>query len=180
MHMEDRSVKTVAQSRTEQIQILMPEHINGYQRLFGGKLMEWIDVVAAVAARRHSGYNVTTASVSQLEFKKAAYVNSTIVLKAQLTYVGTTSMEVRVDTFVEYLNGSQEMINRAYLVMVALDENDNPIPVPALRCETREEELEWEAARRRRAFYKENKLRLSPEKEEKRHSKTFEEENNNG
>ena len=180
MHMEDRSVKTVAQSRTEQIQILMPEHINGYQRLFGGKLMEWIDVVAAVAARRHSGYNVTTASVSQLEFKKAAYVNSTIVLKAQLTYVGTTSMEVRVDTFVEYLNGSQEMINRAYLVMVALDENDNPIPVPMLRCETHEEELEWEAARRRRAFYKENKLRLSPEKEEKRHSKTFEVENNNG
>ena len=109
MQIEDRPVKTVAQSRTEQIQILMPEHINGYQRLFGGKLMEWIDVVAAVAARRHSGCNVTTASVSQLEFTKAAYVNSTIVLKAQLTYVGTTSMEVRVDTFVEHLNGSQEI-----------------------------------------------------------------------
>lgn len=182
MHMEDRSVKTVAQSRTEQIQILMPEHINGYQRLFGGKLMEWIDVVAAVAARRHSGYNVTTASVSQLEFKKAAYVNSTIVLKAQLTYVGTTSMEVRVDTFVEYLNGSQEMINRAYLVMVALDENDNPIPVPMLRCEARtKKSLNGKPLPgRRRAFYKENKLRLSPEKEKKRHSKTFEEENNNG
>ena len=58
MNHEERSVKTVAQSRTEQIQILMPEHINGYQRLFGGKLMEWIDVVAAVAARRHSGHNV--------------------------------------------------------------------------------------------------------------------------
>ena len=69
MHMEDRSVKTVAQSRTEQIQILMPEHINGYQRLFGGKLMEWIDVVAGVVARRHSNSEVTTASVDNLQFK---------------------------------------------------------------------------------------------------------------
>ena len=179
MQIEDRPVKTVAQSRTEQIQILMPEHINGYQRLFGGKLMEWIDVVAAVAARRHSGCNVTTASVSQLEFTKAEYVNSTIVLKAQLTYVGTTSMEVRVDTFVEHLNGSQEMINRAYLVMVALDENDNPVPVPMLRCETREEELEWEAARRRRAFRKENKLHYVSIKKEK-HRRTMEEELFNG
>ena len=158
MNHEERSVKTVAQSRTEQIQILMPEHINGYQRLFGGKLMEWIDVVAAVAARRHSGHNVTTASISQLEFKAPAYVNNTIVLKAQLTYVGRTSMEVRVDTFVEHLDGSETMINRAYLVMVSLDENDTPVPVPLLRCETAEEEFEWEAARRRRAFRKENSL----------------------
>lgn len=160
MEFEERTVKTVSQSRTEQIQILMPEHINGYQRLFGGKLMEWIDVVAAVAARRHSGCNVTTASVSQLEFQKPAYVNDTVVLKAQLTYVGRTSMEVRVDTFVEELDGSQELINRAYLVMVALDENDQPIPVPALRCETRDEELEWEAARQRRAFQRASKMRL--------------------
>ena len=60
---ENQTPKTVAQTRTEQIQILMPEHINGYKRLFGGKLMEWIDVVAAVAARRHSNRNVTTAAV---------------------------------------------------------------------------------------------------------------------
>ena len=160
MQFEDRPVKTVAQSRTEQIQILMPEHINGYSRLFGGKLMEWIDVVAAVAARRHSGCNVTTASVSQLEFKKPAHVNDTIVLKAEVTYVGRTSMEVRVDTFVEHLDGRQDMINRAYLVMVALDENDQPTAVPMLRCESREEEMEWEAARQRRAFQRASKMRL--------------------
>lgn len=176
MNMEDRPVKTVAQSRSEQIQILMPAHINGYQRLFGGKLMEWIDVVAAVTARRHSGHNVTTASVSQLEFKRAAYVNSTVVLKAQLTYVGTTSMEVRVDTFVEHLDGTQDMINRAYLVMVALDENDNPVPVPMLRCETREEELEWEAARKRRAFRKEHKMHLAAIRAEEIRRKKSEEE----
>lgn len=160
MQFEERPVKTVAQSRTEQIQILMPEHMNGYQRLFGGKLMEWIDVVAAVAARRHSGCNVTTASVSQLEFKKPAHVNDTIILKAEVTFVGTSSMEVRVDTFVEYLDGTQDMINRAYLVLVALDENDQPATVPMLRCENRAEELEWEAARQRRAFRRANELKL--------------------
>ena len=64
--------KKVSDSKTEQIQILMPEHINGFNRLFGGKLMEWIDVVAAVVARRHSGCNVTTASVDNLQFKAAA------------------------------------------------------------------------------------------------------------
>lgn len=152
--MSELRAKTVEQSRTEQIQILMPEHINGYKRLFGGKLMEWIDVVAAVAARRHSNCNVTTASVDHLEFKAAAYVNSTIVLKAQLTYVGRTSMEVRVDTFVEDLGGEQTLINRAYLVLVALDENDKPTEVPRLICETPEEKSEWEAGQKRKEYRK--------------------------
>ena len=151
---DEMSPKTVAQSKTEQIQILMPEHINGYKRLFGGKLMEWIDVVAAVAARRHSNRNVTTASVDHLEFREAAYVNNIIVLKGQLTYVGRTSMEVRVDTFVEELSGTQSLINRAYLVLVALDENDRPTPVPPLICETLEERREWEAAKKRLEFRK--------------------------
>ena len=146
----DKSIrKKVSDSRTEQIQILMPEHINGFNRLFGGKLMEWIDVVAAVVARRHSGCNVTTASIDNLQFKAPAYVNSTIFLQGQITYVGNTSMEVRVDTFVEELNGTRRMINRAYLVLVALDKNDLPVPVPGIILETDEEKTEWEAARKR-------------------------------
>ncbi|ACL76218.1 acyl-CoA thioesterase [Ruminiclostridium cellulolyticum] len=147
--MQKPSSKKVSDSRTEQIQILMPEHINGFNRLFGGKLMEWIDVVAAVVARRHSGCNVTTASIDNLQFKAAAYVNSTIFLLGQITYVGNTSMEVRVDTFVEELNGIRRMINRAYLVLVALDENDLPVSVPGIILETDEEKVEWEAARKR-------------------------------
>ncbi len=146
----DKSIsKKVSDSRTEQIQILMPEHINGFNRLFGGKLMEWIDVVAAVVARRHSGCNVTTASIDNLQFKAPAYVNSTIFLLGQITYVGNTSMEVRVDTFVEELNGTRRMINRAYLVLVALDKNDLPVPAPGIILETEEEKTEWEAARKR-------------------------------
>jgi acyl-CoA hydrolase len=150
--------KKVSDSKTEQIQILMPEHINGFNRLFGGKLMEWIDVVAAVVARRHSGCNVTTASVDNLQFKAAAYINSTIFLSGQITYVGTSSMEVRVTTYVEKLDGVRQMINRAYLVLVALDENDNPVHVPGLILETDEERLEWEAGEKRRELRKQRRL----------------------
>lgn len=144
-------------SRTIQTQILLSQHINGSGRLFGGQLMQWIDIVAAVAARRHAGCNVTTASIDTLHFKSPAYVNDTILLEGVVTYVGRTSMEVRVDTFVENLNGERHMINRAYLVLVALDENDHSTPVPPLRLETDEERAEWEAGKRRSELRKQRK-----------------------
>ena len=150
--------KTVDDSRAQRVEILMPSHINGYNRLFGGKLMEWIDVVAGVAARRHSGHEVTTATVDHLEFQAPAYVNSTISLEGRLTYVGRTSMEVRVDTYVEELNGARSRVNRAYLVMVALDENHKPTPVPPLRLLTDEDRREWEAGERRQALRKQRKM----------------------
>ncbi|HBY73017.1 MAG TPA: acyl-CoA thioesterase, partial [Lachnospiraceae bacterium] len=65
--------KRVKDSITEQIQVLMPTHINGQDRLFGGQLVEWIDVVASVVARRHSGCNVTTAAIDNLQFKAGAF-----------------------------------------------------------------------------------------------------------
>lgn len=141
--------KTVAQSRTEQVQIVMPGHVNGSSRLFGGQLMEWIDVVAAVVARRHSERNVTTLYVDNLHFKQAAFVNETVVLVGELTYVGRTSMEVRVDTFVESLNRERRLVNRAYLVMVALDDEGRPVEVPRLRLETPQQQAEWEAGAQR-------------------------------
>lgn len=155
--MSARSSKTVSESLTEQVQILMPEHINGMRRLFGGKLMEWIDIVAAVAARRHSGCEVTTASVDTLQFQAAAYVNSTVILVGRITHVGRTSMEVRVDTFVESLEGKRSRVNRAYLVMVGLDAGGCPAEVPGLRLETEEDLQEWEAGVRRRALRKERR-----------------------
>lgn len=135
--------KRVSESRTEQVQILSQGTLNGYKRLFGGKLMEWIDIVAAVTARRHSGRNVTTAAVDSLEFTSAAYANDTIVLIGTVTYVGTTSMEVCVKTYVEALSGERRLINNAYVIMVALDENELPAQVPGLICETEEERREW-------------------------------------
>ena len=144
-------------SRTEQTQIVLSEHINGQGRLFGGRLMEWIDIVAAVAARRHSGRNVTTASIDTLNFKAPAFVNDTIVLIAQVTYAGNTSMEVRVDSYAEALDGERHCINTAYLVEVALDDLGRPTPVPPLLPETEEERAETEAGQRRTLLRKQRK-----------------------
>ncbi len=142
--------KTPSQSAAEQVQILTLDAMNGYNRLFGGRLMEWIDIVAAVAARRHSNRNVTTVLVHTLEFKEPAYANSMIVLCAKLVYVGRTSMDVCVKSYVELLDGSRQLINSAYLTMVALDEIGRPTPVPPLRPETEEEIEEWKKAEIRR------------------------------
>lgn len=142
--------KFVRDSRVEQVYMLMYEHLNGYGRLFGGQLMEWIDVVAGVVARRHSNCEVTTAAIDRLDFIAPAYIGDTVVLEGCLTYTGRTSMEVRVDTYVEKLCGTRERINRAYLVMVALDKDGNPAPVPALIPETIEEKAEFEAGKRRK------------------------------
>ncbi len=150
-------MKTVAASRTEQVQILSLATLNGYKRLFGGRLMEWIDVVAAVVARRHSGCNVTTATVDSLEFTAPAYANDTLVLVGYMTYTGRTSMEICVKTYVEALDGSRRLINRAYVVMVALDENENPTEVEKLLLQSDEERAEWAAAEKRNVARKQRK-----------------------
>ena len=75
----------------------------------------------------------------------------------KVTYVGTTSMEVRVDTYIEDTEGMRRPINRAYFTMVALDENDKPCPVPKLLLESEEEKAEWEAAKKRRDMRKKRK-----------------------
>lgn len=142
--------RTVAHSRTEQVQILMQGTLNGYNRLFGGKLMEWIDVVAAVTARRHCGKNVTTAAVDSLVFKSPAMVNDTILLEGHVTYAGRTSMEVCVTTYVEELNGFRREINKAYLVLVAIDADGKPTLVPPVIPEAEEEKREYADAMERR------------------------------
>ena len=124
--------KSKNDSYTEQVQILTQSNMNGFGRLFGGQLMEWIDIVAAVTARRHSQRNVTTVLVDSLEFKHPARVNDTLVLTGNIEKVGNSSMDIAVNTYIEYLSGERKLINKARLVMVALDENDRPTPVPRL------------------------------------------------
>ncbi len=144
-----KTEKRVGDSITEQIQILMPQHINGSGRLFGGKLVEWIDIVGGVVARRHSECNVITAAIDNLQFKEGAYMNDTLVLIGRITFVGNSSMEIRVDTYVEDLKGMRKPINRAYMVFVALDDNGEPTRVPRLITETESERAEWEGALKR-------------------------------
>ena len=145
--------RTVAFSRAEQVHIVMPTECNQSFRLFGGKLMEWVDVVAAVVARRHCGGEVTTASVDRLDFLAPAKLNDIVVLKGRLVYVGRTSMLVCVDTFVEDADcpaPEHTHVNRAYLTMVALGRDRLPAPVPRLLLETDEEKADFAAAQARR------------------------------
>ena len=86
-HMED--------SRTENTYLIMNKHINGYGRLFGGVLMQWIDEMAGIVAYRHAGTIVTTACVDNLNFKAGAYLGDTVVLIGKLTYVGRKSRVAR-------------------------------------------------------------------------------------
>ena len=142
--------KTVAESRAESVHLVRPQHLNGANRLFGGILMQWIDEVAGIVAKRHSGCNVTTASVDNLTFLHGAYQNEMIVIKGRVTWVGSSSMEICVDTYVENLSGEQEHINNAYFIMVALDERDRPTRVPRLVLQTEEEHQDWEQGELRR------------------------------
>ncbi len=142
--------------KTTAVQIVMPQHCNGYRkpRLFGGQMMAWIDVVGAVAARRYTQRAVTTVCIDNLTFLKPAYLNDTVVQEAAVTWTGNTSLEVRVDSMVERLDGSRELINRAYAVFVALDEEDRPCPVPPFVPETEEEKRIFQDAEIRRQFRK--------------------------
>ena len=153
--------KTVDDSRVETVHLVRPTHLNGANRLFGGLLMQWIDEVAGIVAKRHSGGNVTTASVDNLTFLKGAYQNDMIVIKGKLTWVGNSSMEVCVDTYVETPSGERNRINNAHFMMVALDENDKPVKVPSLILQTDDERLAWahgEERRRIRIQRKKDKL----------------------
>lgn len=141
-------MKKVDDSYTMQTYIVRPQYINGYGRLFGGQLMQWIDELAGIVCRKHSGMIVTTAAIDNLIFKKAAYQNDMVTLTGKLTYVGKTSMEVRVDTFVEDQNG-KKLINEAYVVMVAIDEDGTPRQVPGLELRSEEEKTDWKSGKKR-------------------------------
>ena len=135
--------KTPSESYTEQVHMVNAADLNGYKRLFGGTLMAWIDIVAATTARRHAGTNVTTATIDTLNFLTPAYSNDLVVLTGKMTYVGNTSMEVCVKTYVEQYDGKRNLINEAHVVLVALDTDDKPTVVPPLAPQTDEERDEF-------------------------------------
>ena len=149
--------KTVRESSVETVHLVRPEHLNAANRLFGGILMQWIDEVAGIVAKRHSQCNVTTAAVDNLSFLRGAYQGDLVVIKGKLTWVGSTSMEVSVETYVETLAGERTQINVAHFIMVALDPQDMPVQVPRLLLQTPEEELAWEHGEERKKIRAERK-----------------------
>ncbi len=153
-----RAVKKVSDSRTEQQYLIRPAHINPYGRLFGAQLLKWIDEVAGIVAVRHANAIVTTAAIDNLQFTQPAYAGQMIVLCGRVTYVGRTSMEIRVDTYTEALDGTRRLINKAYIDMVAINNEGQPIQVPALELETDEQRAEHEAAIKRKEMRKQRRL----------------------
>ncbi len=147
--MEKRKMKRVEDSMAEQSHLLMPRCLNAAGFLFGGQLLAWLDETAGIVAKRHAQMNVVTVAIDNMYFKSGARLNDTIVLIGRLTYVGRSSMEVRIDTYAESLNGIRTMINRAYFVMVGTDEQQRPVEVPGLIVEGVTQQIEWEAGQKR-------------------------------
>lgn len=140
-------------SRTVQVHVIHPGDLNGGGRLFGGALLQMIDEVAGIVAKRHAQCpNVTTAAIDNLNFKAGAHLNDLLVIIGYVTYTGNTSMEVRVDTYVEDRKGMRHPINRAYFVMVGMNDEDKPTKVPPLLVETESQKAEWEGAILRKKY----------------------------
>ncbi len=153
-----RKTKRVEESKTEQFRLLRYEDINGVNRLFGGQLMAWIDEVAGVTARRHCELQVTTASIDNLQFKEPAFLDDMVVIIGRMTYIGRSSMEVRVDSYVEDVHGMRRPINRAYVTMVALDEEEHPKEVEiGLELVSDTERMEWESGKKRSELRKQRR-----------------------
>jgi acyl-CoA hydrolase len=133
------------------MRLIKHEDINGGDRLFGGRLMQWMDEAAGICAMRHSGGIITTAAVDNLQFKKGAYIGDVIAITAKITYVGRTSMEVRVDVFTEEREtGLRHVINHAYFTEVCVGADGTPLPVKyTIEPQTDIEKAEWDGAKKR-------------------------------
>lgn len=100
---------------------------------------------------------MTTAAVDNLQFKEPVYEGEILVMIGYVTYVGNTSMEVEIDSYVERSDGMRYMVNRAFSVMVAVNEKERPTPIPGLLIRTEAEKGRHEAALLRREMRKERR-----------------------
>jgi len=142
--MKEQAAKTPHQSAVESRYLLMPDQANPYGTAFGGAIVAWIDMTASMAAQRHCGREVVTASIDSLFFKEPIRVGDHVVLQACVNYVGRSSMEVGVRvTREDPYSGVRITATTAHLTFVALDENRQPTPVIPLVPETAEEKRRY-------------------------------------
>ncbi len=148
--MDNQKAKTPAQSSVEARYVLMPDQANPYGTAFGGAIAAWIDMVASMAAQRHCGKEVVTASIDSLNFREPIHIGEHVVLKASVNYVGRTSMEVGVQVSREDpYTGRTTVATTAHLTFVALDKNKKPTPVPPVTPETEDEKRRYANAEMR-------------------------------
>lgn len=140
-----------SETRCEMTWLVLPQHTNNVGGVFGGQVMAWIDVCAAVSAQRFARRVVVTAAMDELSFKAAARDGHVMVLQSTVNWAGRTSMEVGVRVESEDpLTGARVHTSSAYLTFVALGEDGRPVPVPRLLPQTEVERRRYEDAARRR------------------------------
>ena len=143
---------TVAESQAERSEIIFPGDTNSLGNLFGGKLMQFVDLVGAVAAYRHArAMLVVTASMEHLDFVAPVHVGDLLILKASVNRAFRTSMEVGVKAMVEDpKTRALRHVCSAYVTYVAVDQNGQPVPVPPIVPETEHQKRRFDDASRRR------------------------------
>lgn len=136
-------------------EVVCPNDTNPMGLLQGGRLVEWMDIAAAVCAQTHSGKICVTASINHVDFNEAANVGDIININAKITRAFTTSMEIFVQAFArKVLEGKKYLISEAYFNFVALDENGNKAHVFTVSPVTKAERGQYEAALQRRKVRK--------------------------
>ena len=149
--MSDMKSKSPKESLTIQTEIVLPNDTNTLGNLMGGRLLHWMDIAAAIAAHRHCGRIVVTATVNNVSFNQPIKLGEIVTLHAKVSRAFTSSMEVFIDVWVENNNTGQKIkCNEAIYTFVAVDQLGNPINVPLLIPETEEEKSRYEAALRRK------------------------------
>jgi acyl-CoA hydrolase len=150
-----KSIKTPSESSVEMREMVMPHHTNPQNTVFGGTVMSWIDIAAAMVAARHCARPVVTAHIDDIDFIAPIKVGYHVLIQASLNYVGRTSMIVGVKVTSENpYTGECRTTTKAYLTFVALDDLGRPIEVPELRPETEDETRRFENAKKRVAMKK--------------------------
>jgi len=148
-------------SAVESRYLVMPTDANPYGTAFGGAIMAWIDMVAAMAAQRHCGGEAVTASMDSLHFHAPIRVGDVVLLQAMVNYVGRTSMEVGVRvTREDPTTGQQVRATTAHLTFVALDKQKQPRPVPPIVPVSDDEKRRYRNAEVRVRMRKETRQQL--------------------
>lgn len=132
-------------------EIVLPSHANALGTIFGGVVMSWVDIAAAIAAQRYARSPAVTVSLDQMKFFCPIKVGYTVRLEAQVTWAGRTSMEIEVTVFAENsIMGTSEKATHAFLTFVAVDSNGKPKAVAPFNPKTEEEKKRYEMAAKRR------------------------------
>lgn len=142
--------KSVSESSVEMREMVMPNHTNSHGTVFGGTVMGWIDIAAAMVAARHCNKPVVTAHIDDIDFIAPIKMGYHVLIQASLNYVGKTSMIVGVKVTSENPHTAEARVTtKAYLTFVALDDMGKPVSVPELTPSTPEEIRRFENAKKR-------------------------------